>query len=103
MTEIEQLELWLKLEKNFLQYWNREFNRIHQYHSVKTDCLCGFVSQLAYEKIITIEEQMFFRQEIRKESALLEKDSQDYIWAPGDKKPRQQFIQNQILKNLKTA
>ena len=103
MTKIQQLEFWLKLEENFLQYCNRKFERTHQYHSVQTDGLCGVVSQLAYEKIITIDEQMFFREQIRKESELLEKDSQDYIWESGDIKPRQEFIQRQILKHLKTA
>lgn len=103
MTEKEKLEFWLKLEKNFSKYRNKQFPRPHQYHSVDTDGLCGVVSQLAYEKIITIEEQMFFREQIRKESELLEKDSQDYIWASGDIKPRQEFIQRQILKHLKTT
>ena len=91
--ELELLRLWLILQDNFERVFYIE----------ESKCLCSCINYLTYsEPFFTKAENKLMFEEMNKEAEVRSLNKFSFFWPLGELQPRVEFVQQQIIKILKS-
>lgn len=105
-NDIEKLNFWLIVEKQLPYVWKSipmlsisgKANACNQH----VNCLCFAVHAMKQQKMINSEQLLYFEEVIRDETKKRNKLPKSFFWIEDIYEPRQEFVQEQIIKLLRS-